>query len=444
MFQYTSIDLFAGPGGLSTGLKLAGIKPLIAVELNSETVETYAANHDAEIFDLEKYINGELSYDDLFLPNDKTLLIKGDIRKISNNLIKKVLNERFLTNKVDLVSGGPPCESFSIAGKRIENDERDFLYINMSRIAKAVDASIFLFENVKGLLSKKKFDENKSMFQEICDEFERVSIDNGVSFRIDHWQKDDILLNCADYGVPQNRERVFLVGINNKHKDAYYNYPEKTHGIDANLLPYVTVKHALCDLPVIDVEEEVRNYNFCETQLSKSSDASQMNYLKFIRGIEPHSNLIRMKNHQYLDSHKASKHFPKIIKRMSLILPGESMKTAAERLILEGKQSLREEYFPNKPYGARYRRLKWDSPSFTATSHCFDEMIHPELNRALTPREVARLQTFPDWYVFKGPYVIFHSDPRQDRYEQIGDAVPPLMGYRLGEEIVNTINQLNN
>jgi DNA (cytosine-5)-methyltransferase 1 len=437
--RYTSIDLFAGPGGLTTGIKLAGIKPLIAVEINSETVETYAANQNAEVLDLEKYLNKECSYEELFFPNEKTILIKGDIKRVSNNLIEKILTERFLTDTVDIVTGGPPCESFSIAGKRIENDERDFLFVNMSRIAKAVDASMLLFENVKGLLSKKKSEGKSSMFQEICEEFEIPDSANGVSFRIDSWQKNDILLNCAHYGVPQNRERVFLVGINTKHSDAYFTYPKKTNG-DSNNLPFITVEEALGDLPVVNVEEEVQSHELSETYINSIKSLSHKRYLKFIRGIEPENH--NVKSPTSLDSHRASKHFPKIIKRMSLILPGESMKTAAARLILEGNQNLREEYFPEKPYGARYRRLKSNAPSFTVTSHSFDEMIHPKLNRALTPREAARLQTFPDWYVFKGPYVIFHSNPKQDRYEQIGDAVPPLMGYRLGEEIVNTLNTI--
>lgn len=436
-FRYTSIDLFSGPGGLSLGMKLAGIKPLIAVEINPETVETYSANHDSEILDLDEYLKNECSYENFFLPNEKTILIRGDIKKVSNKLIKKILKERFLTEKVDLVTGGPPCESFSIAGKRLENDERDFLFLNMSRIAKSVDASMFLFENVKGIVSKKKSESNKSMLQEICEEFETPDSKNGVSFRIDSWQKNDILLNCANYGVPQNRERVFLVGINNKYGNIYFNYPKNTNGYGTDL-PFVTVEEALGDLPAVNVGEEVREHELNNTFIDSVKSLSHRNFLRFVRSIEP--KIEKNRNLNYLDSHRANKHKPKILKRMSLILPGESMKTAAERLILEGKQELREEYFPKKPYGARYRRLKNDAPSFTVTSHCFDEMIHPTLSRALTPREAARLQTFPDWYIFKGPYVVFHSDPKQDRYEQIGDAVPPLMGYRIGEEVVNTLN----
>lgn len=438
--KYTSIDLFSGPGGLTLGLKLAGIKPLIAVEMNREAIETYSANHDVDILDLELYLQDENKFSSFFTENKKSVLIKGDIRKVSNDLIKSLLKKRFLTEKVDLVTGGPPCESFSIAGKRLENDERDFLFLNMSRIAKAVDASMFLFENVKGVLSKKKSKSFRTMLQEICEEFERPDQNNGINFRIDSWQKEDIVLNCADYGVPQNRERVFLIGINQKYPNVHFNYPKITNGMNGSI-PHVTVEEAIMDLPIVNVEEEVTEYRFDKKLFDTIESPSYKNFLKFIRTLNFEG--FSIKDFSTLNSHRASKHFPKIIERMSHIQPGESMKTAAERLVREGEKHIREEYFPKKPYGARFRRLKAQVPSFTVTSHCFDEMIHPFLNRAITPREAARLQTFPDWYVFKGPYVVFHSDPKQDRYEQIGDAVPPLMAYRLGEEIVHSLDLIS-
>lgn len=441
-YKYTSIDLFSGPGGLTTGLKIAGIKPLIAVETNNETVETYVANHNADVLHLDLFLEGKLpNMNEFFLPNTKSLLIHGDVRKISNQLIKNILRERFLTDKVDIVTGGPPCESFSIAGKRLPDDERDYLYLHLSRIAKSTDASLLLFENVKGLLSKKIQNGYGTVFSKICEEFEKNDSNTGVSFRLASSHKQDILLNCADYGVPQTRERIFLVGINNKYNEVYFNYPAKTNG-PGFPIQYVTVRQALSHLPKIDVLEKAERYELMESEIDRIQEPELKKFLEFIRGIKPVLPSEQIVDSKNLDSHKASKHYENTIKRMSLIFPGESMKSAAVRLIKEGKTDLRNKYFPKKPFGARYRRLRSDLPSFTVTSHSFDEMIHPELNRALTPREVARLQTFPDWYVFKGPYVIFHSAPEQDRYEQIGDAVPPLMGFRLGEEIINTLRRI--
>ncbi len=109
--MYTSIDLFSGPGGLCTGFKWAGIKPLIAVEWSDWTVQTYAATHGADIFELEKYLNGTLeNVESYFEPNDRTLLIHGDINKVEGSLIKKILKNRFGVDTVDIVTGGAPCE----------------------------------------------------------------------------------------------------------------------------------------------------------------------------------------------------------------------------------------------------------------------------------------------------------------------------------------------
>lgn len=436
--QITSIDLFSGPGGLTTGLKMAGFKTLIAVELNAETVETFSANHESEIMDIDKYSSGESNYPEIFKPSEIMVLIKGDVRKVTNTLIKKILRERFQRDSVDVVTGGPPCESFSIAGKRMANDERDFLFMNISRIAKSIDAKMILFENVKGILSKKKSNADISFFSAVCDEFEKIDSNNDVSYRLSSWNKDDILLNCMNFGVPQSRERVFLVGINNKYRDVYFDYPIPTHGPNREY-PYVTVEEALSLLPKVNVGEKAETFDVTNERFKLIAKSSYKQYMQFIHGDKLKINKVDKIS---LNSHKASKHFPKIIKRMSYILPGEGMKTASERLIAEGKREIRDEFFPEKPYGARYRRLIAGKPSFTVTSHSFDEMIHPYFDRALTPREVARLQTFPDWYIFKGPYVVFHSSPKQDRYEQIGDAVPPLMGYLLGKELVKTLGAI--
>jgi DNA (cytosine-5)-methyltransferase 1 len=129
--------------------------------------------------------------------------------------------------------------------------------------------------------------------------------------------------------------------------------------------------------------------------------------------------------------------------RIQAIMPGEGMKSAYERLVKEGKEVFAKSVFPNKLYAARNRRLLLTEPSFTVTSHCLDEMIHPLFDRGMTPREVARLQSFPDWYQFEGPFVKFHSDPEQDQYEQIGDAIPPLLAYALGREVVKTLKSIN-
>ena len=124
------------------------------------------------------------------------------------------------------------------------------------------------------------------------------------------------------------------------------------------------------------------------------------------------------------------------------------MKAEYEKLFAEGRLGEKvpgfpeftyNDIFPKTLYGSRNRRLKLSDPSFTVTSHCLDELLHPTENRAITPREAARLQSFPDWYQFSGPYVQFHGDKEQDRYEQIGDAIPPLLATAMAKQFVECL-----
>lgn len=439
--MYTSIDLFSGPGGLCTGLKAVNIKPLIAIEMSDWTVETYKDSHDADVLKLECYLENPQQFKDIFKQNEKTLIIHGDITKVSNGLIDLILNKRFNVKSVDLVTGGAPCESFSLAGSRREDDERNNLFLNLDRIAKHVDAKMLLFENVKGLLSKPLNGRRGGMYELICDELERPD-HKGTAFKLASRNSDEVLLKAIDYGVPQARERIFLIGINTKY-EATFNYPKKTHGENRDY-PYVTVQDAIMDLPVVNSKEGMEETKHNAQDHIDPNLPQQELFIKFISG-----DIFKLPSHlsdkqSIINSHIGPGHTSKMLSRISNILPGEGMKKAAERLIENGQEDLRHAFFPNKLYAARNRRLKLNAPSFTVTSHCLDEMVHPVLNRSITPREAARLQSFPDWYQFRGPYVKFHSDPQQDRYEQIGDAIPPILGYVLGKEIVKTLENISN
>ena len=433
-----SIDLFCGPGGLATGLRWANIKPVIAVEWSDWTVKTYAASHDAEVMELENYLKDPSTLEPYLEPSDRPIVIHGDINKVEGELLLTLMRERYGLNRIDLVTGGAPCESFSMAGDRKIEDDRNQLYQNVLRLARATDARMFLFENVKGLFSKKKTDDARpgSMYQYVCDEFEEKR--PGVPhYRLASRDKTKVLLKAINYGVPQNRERLFLVGMNEDEPDLEFSYPEPTHGPGCDF-PYVTVKDALLDLPKLDMGEESEKYTFDLADVPKTTARGY--FLSRMRGelaMPPASLGFRQDS---LSSHKAPGHTARMLERIQNIGPGESMRTAYERLINEGKGDVAARCFPKKIYGARNRRLVLDKPSFTVTSHCLDEMIHPIADRGLTPREAARLQSFPDWYVFVGPYVKFHSDPEQDQYEQIGDAIPPLLAYAIGKELYKTLS----
>jgi DNA (cytosine-5)-methyltransferase 1 len=436
--MYTSIDLFAGPGGLCTGFKWGGIKPLIAVEWSYWTVQTYAQTHNAEILNLSDYLSGNIPEEEverIFSPSDQTILIFGDINRVSEDLILKLLRKRYSLSSVDIVTGGAPCESFSLAGERKDEDDRDILFLNVLRIAKAVNSKMFLFENVKGLFSKKIDGIPGKMYDSICDKFQEKILGK-PSYFLASTEKKTVLLKASDFGVPQSRERIFLLGINREFENASFRYPQKTHG-NGNK-KYVTVQQAIMDLPMIESGETNNIYN----KYKMLKDNSELNeYLDWMRGFR-HTPVHIDFNETTLSSHTAPGHLTRIKDRIKLIKIGENQKTAFLRLESEGLGTKYRDLFPKQLYGARNRRLKPDEPSFTVTSHCLDEMIHPYFDRALSPREVARLQSFPDWYQFKGPFVRFHGSPEQDQYEQIGDAIPPLLAYSLSLEIIKTLDKI--
>lgn len=452
-YQLVSIDLFSGPGGLCTGFKWAGILPLIAVEWTDTTVETYSLSHNAEVMHLSEYFdeNGtrEEYLQQFMYESTRTLLIHGDINLVDSEMIRDLLQARYgidsQNETVDVVSGGAPCESFSMAGTRTLGDERDDLFSNIVRISRAVNTKAILFENVKGMLSKKNADgERGGIFRYICDTFENEDIN--PSYKLASREQENILLRACDYGVPQARERLFLVGIRRDLENVNFVYPEKTHGPGcAN--SYVTVEDAISDLPIVGMGEgdDVIEYQRPEQYQTDN----QRRFVSIMRGdyeekgffshVPQHLIDGEIYNDHNVSSHKGPGHIQRKQQLLALIPPRSSMRATFQRLTETGEIEQYRHLFPNTIYGSRNRRLLWDEPSFTVTSHCLDEILHPEINRAITPREAARLQSFPDWYQFAGPYVQFHGDKVQDKYEQIGDAIPPLLAYVMARQFVQCL-----
>lgn len=451
-YSLVSIDLFSGPGGLCTGFKWAGILPLIAVEWTDTTVETYSVSHNAEVFELSEYAS-ESSVDDEYLKsfmNESTqsLVIHGDINLVSSKMIKALLWTRYgidsVNETVDIVSGGAPCESFSIAGTRTANDERDDLFSNILRISRTVKSKMILFENVKGMFSKAKNGVKGAIFQFICDSFEDSGAD--VVYRLASRDAGTVLLKASDYGVPQLRERLFLVGIRNDLKNVKFEYPEKEYGPGTDK-PYVTSEEAIADLPIVQTGEETTVYEKPSAFISEN----QKHFVEIMRGEYVDENLNAMVPKHLIEtglyrknsisSHKGPGHIKRKKELLSLIKENESMKSTFAKLTEDGTIDQYRHLFPNIIYGSRNRRLIKDEPSFTVTSHCLDEILHQTLDRSITPREAARLQSFPDWYQFAGPYVQFHGSKIQDKYEQIGDAIPPLLAYAMGKKMVDALKQ---
>lgn len=441
MKQYTYIDLFSGPGGLCTGFISEGFVPRIAVEWSDTTALTYAKSHDAEIYELKQLLDNLGKLENVLQKTTKTCLIHGDINQVSNELISEILLKKFNETTVDVVTGGAPCESFSMAGKRLENDDRNDLFSNILRIAHAVNSKYVLFENVPGLLTKKRDGKKGGQIDYVFSEFEKPD-EKGMFYRV--VSKDVSVYKClaADYGTPQKRERIFIVGCNSNFENIF-TYPEKTHGPNRKY-DYVTVEDAFRYLPEVHSgqgEEEMQYVPTYQEDYNNGliSEAAYL-YYSFIFDDSYSGNEDFKRN--VVTFHKALNHNKRMVERLKNIKQGEGMQSAVDRLMSEGKEDLVKAVFPNKIYSSRNRRLKPDEPSYTVTSHCLDEMIHPYFDRQPTPREVARLQAFPDWYYFSGPYVKFHSDPEQDKYEQIGDAIPVLMAKALAKSMREALDKV--
>lgn len=345
-----AIDLFAGAGGISEGLRLAGFDVKYANEVNKQATDTYSYNHP------------------------ETYTDRRDIRDVDARDILNVTGKR-----IKLVAGGPPCQGFSMLGKRNPRDRRNSLSWQFIRIVKETRPAFFLMENVPGIMTIS----NGNLFNKMVKEF--TSIGYKTSFR---------LLNASDFGIPQNRERVFVLGSRSKRKDL-----TKAH---FGKRPTVTVTEALSDLDFLRNGESSSEYE--KEPMTK--------YQRMLR-----------KRTRQLHNHTAARHTERIIKRFALIPPGKGIKSLPENLRIK----------KNIMY-----RLLPDKPARTVTS-LPDDYIHYNKDRILTVREMARLQSFNDRYVFLGNRTTGGRMRKKDcpQYTQVANAVPPLMVQAVGKWLLD-------
>lgn len=352
MKKYNIIDLFAGAGGLSYGFsKLPQFNIIAANEIEKDISVAYTLNH----------------------PDVK--MINCDINLLNEELLLKTLKGK----KVDIVIGGPPCQSYSTLGKRTI-DERANLFMQYKRILKILQPKAFVFENVIGILSMDK----GNLFKQVQQEFEELG------YTLKHK-----VLDAVNYGVPQHRERVILVGFKGENN---FVYPAPTHG--DGLKPYVTLKDAIGDLPVLKSGETNTSYAGSITN----------EFLSFVR----------KNSGDVVQEHIAPKNGEHLLKIMQALKDGQS------------KDDLPEELRPKSGYGNTYAKLWWEKPSTTITRNfacpSSSRCIHPRDSRAMSIREGARLQSFPDDYKFYG------SDGMK-RLE-IGNAVPPLLAIAIARQML--------
>lgn len=369
--QFLMADLFAGCGGLSLGLEQAGFTPWFANEINPLFFNTYRHNHN--------------------LPDANYFV--GDINQLNKNLseYKEVLKD------ITIVCGGPPCQGFSMANRqRLINDKRNNLYKAYIYFLSRVRPKFFIMENVRGMA--KRADEIKQDFQ---------------YFLGDDYQYDCRILNAQDYGVPQNRERFIFIG-NRVGVDVKRIFEEIEN---QKRSPFV-LKDALSGLPTLGNKEQkgaknVENSTSGFTELDFVYDVND--FYSFINGDREIEKLYNHKN-RYNNSRDIE-----IFSRLP-----------------QGANSLHPSIQDIMPYTSRnhifkdkYFKLDEGKVCKTITAHMkFDchMYIHPWEARGLSPREAARMQTFPDDYVFTGT--------QNNWYAQIGNAVPVKLSEVIGNAIM--------
>ena len=351
-------DIFCGAGGLSYGFaNNRNFELVFANDIDNDAINSYQQNH-------------------------KTISVfNSDIANLQEQSLKNF-------SQIDILLGGPPCQSYSTLGKR-QMDSRANLFKEYLRILKIISPQMFIFENVRGLVSM----QNGSLFPYICSEFKKLGY--FINYKI---------INSAEFGVPQIRERIIVVGTK---QNKSFCFPNGKYG-ESNLLDkknkFITIKDAIDDLPVIQSGE---NGNFKGYRFSPNNE-----FLTFVR---------KTNN---LTEHSSPKNNPNLIKIMQTLKDGES------------KDDLPLDIRPKSGYKNTYAKMWWDRPAPTITRNfatpSSSRCIHPRDSRALSIREGARLQSFPDDYIFCGS--------EQSKRLQIGNAVPPLLSIALSQAVEKFFN----
>jgi DNA (cytosine-5)-methyltransferase 1 len=372
--KYDFIDLFAGAGGLSLGLENAGFNPVLVVDNYKAANKTYLFNRP-------------------FLSCDK--IISEDIKTVGPNEF----------SRTPLVVGGPPCQGFSNANKqRKQGDDRNQLYKFFVKSVASVRPKIFLMENVEGIIPYKGI---------IKEDF----LDIGYKARV-------FRVNTKDLGLPQHRKRVFFLGIDNDissiHDELFSMFSFNEFAKNT-----YTLESAIADLPALEaktlrnstlIESENWGYTIGKIHVNKS------HYSELLNG---------HKNFEFpLLNHRSKYNNDRDIEIYSLLKQGE--KSDAQSIQHLNPYKSRDNIFKDKFY-----KMRWDEPSKTMTAHMYYDChmyIHPTQARGLTPREAARIQGFPDDYLFLGS--------PNEWYRQIGNAVSPILASFMGNKLKQILDRI--
>ena len=392
------VGLFSGCGGLDLGFKQAGFDILWANDFDQDSVKTYRENIGDHI-------------------------VLGDITKIPN---------KDIPSGFDVLLGGFPCQGFSVANiKRSMKDERNFLYLEMLRVIKNKKPKFFVAENVKGLLSMEK----GAVIDMIVKDFEKIG------YKVDYR-----LLTASDYGVPQHRQRVFIIGNRIGKQNPF---PKITHGLKNDLFnpklePYVSTKEAIGHLarvrtrdnPFIHKNVKIFNHvarmNISDKFWGRKHKVNQFDICDYLKKWREGSGWSTKKIDEHFGyAHTAGHWFRKDNNSGSIPNP-DDWRELKKLLKFDDKYDKQVTELEEKTivFEQSLRISNWDEPSDTITAT--GPEIHPNKKRRLSVRECAILQTFPDDFVFHGAI--------GSMYKQIGNAVAVGLAYQIAKLIKKNIN----
>ena len=409
------LDIFAGAGGLSEGFIRAGFFPVKHIEMDEaacNTLRTRAAYHylikEGKQKIYRKYLLGEISRTELYdsVPAEVIdSVIQEEISKTTLSSLFNQIDSSIGNNKINLIIGGPPCQAYSIAGRsrdpnRMVGDKRNYLYKLYAEFLRYYKPEYFVFENVLGLLSAKD-EEGEPYLEKMINLFKQ----NG-------YETEQKVLNANDYGVLQQRRRIILIG---KRGDERNFYPEIT-----KIENKYTVSSVLKDLPKIHAGEG------SAYGVKESSDSSPYIFEAKIRGkfdFPVTFHWARPNNERDLEIYR---------------IAVDAWNSERKRLDYSKLPERLRSHKNSKDFVDRFKVVAGDMPySQTIVAHISKDghyYIHPDINqnRSLTPREAARLQTFPDDYFFES---VKGSPSRTLAFKQIGNAVPVLLAEKIAEAI---------
>ena len=388
-----AVDLFAGAGGFSLGIEQAGFDVLVAVEYDPVHACTYSFN-----FPLTEVL----------CANAVTLSGQEIKEAVTLALASHHPQDcREWNGQIDLVFGGPPCQGFSLMGKRLLNDERNSLVSHFYRLVTELSPRYFVMENVPGMA----VGEHKTLLQQLKTHFKTA----GYLVR-------EEILNAADFGVPQKRQRLFLIGSQADENPPDFPTPARERRVTVGVRGAVNVGEAIGDLPDLDNFPELLKTDevlLDECQLHEMKQKTSR-YATLLRSSpsEDTDNLSypRLWNPQLLTSSLRTRHSEKSICRFQVTPPSKQEPTSRlQRLDLNG-------LCPTLRAGTGPEQGRYTSP----------RPIHPTLPRVISVREGARLHSFPDWFRF--------HRTKWHGFRQVGNAVPPLLARAVGRQIVAVLS----